>query len=58
MDGRKFYNRIQSGSFQHRSMTATLRVQYDPGWTATVLMAIGNNNTELDVLDQFTNGNM
>ena len=55
MDGGKFYNRIQSGSFQHRSMAAALRVQHGPGWTATVLLAMGNNTAELDVLDQFTN---
>ena len=55
MDGGKFYNRIQSGSFQHTSMAAALRAQHGPGWTATVLMAIRNNTAELDVLDQFTN---
>ena len=31
MDGVKFYNRIQSGSFQHRSMAAALWVQCGPG---------------------------
>ena len=36
MDGGKFCNRIQSGSFQHRSMAAALRVQYGPGWTTSV----------------------
>ena len=28
MDGGKYFNRVQSGSFQHRSMAAALRVQY------------------------------
>ena len=36
MDGGKFFNRIQSGSFQHRCMAAALRVQYGPGWVAHV----------------------
>ena len=30
MHGGKFFNRVQSGSFQHRSMAATLRVQFGP----------------------------
>ena len=34
MDGGKFFNRIQSGSFQHRCMAAALRVQYGSGWVA------------------------
>ena len=55
MDGGKFYNSIQPGSFQHRSMVAVLRIQHGPGWTATVMMAMGNNTAELDVLDQLTN---
>ena len=36
MDGGKFFNRIQSGSFQHRCMVAALRVQYGSGWIAHV----------------------
>ena len=32
MDGGKGFNRIQSGSFQHRSMCAALRVQNGPEW--------------------------
>lgn len=36
MDGGKFFNHIQSGSFQHRCMAATLRVQYGLGWVAHV----------------------
>ena len=38
MDGGKYYNRIQSGSFQHRSMAAALRV---PVW-----LWLDNINTE------------
>ena len=36
MDGGKVFNRIQSGSFQHRSMAAALRLQLGPGWVSTV----------------------
>ena len=36
MDGGKYYNRIQSGSFQHRCMAAALRIQHGPGWLADV----------------------
>ena len=32
MDSRKFFNGIQTGSFSHRSMAATLRVQCGPRW--------------------------
>ena len=53
MDGGEFFNKIQSGSFQHRPMAAALRMQHGPGWTATALMAMGNTR-ELDLLDQFT----
>ena len=35
MDGGKFYNRIQSGSFQHHCMAAALCIQYGPGWTTS-----------------------
>ena len=41
MDGGKYFNRVQSGSFQHRSMAAALRVQYGPGWTTSILRQIG-----------------
>ena len=41
MDGGKYFNRVQSGSFQHRSMAAALRVQYGPGWTTSILHQIG-----------------
>ena len=34
LDGGKFYNRIQSGSFQHRCAAAALRLQHGPGWVA------------------------
>ena len=34
MDGGKFYNRIQSGSFQNRCMAAALRLQIGPGWVS------------------------
>ena len=54
MDGGKFFNRIQSGSFQHRCMAAALRVQHGPGWIATVLMSMGIGG-QLQLLDQFTN---
>ena len=52
MDGGKFYNRIQSGSFQHRSMAAALRVQYGPGWTTSVLSSLGIQSS---ICDEFTN---
>ena len=32
MDGGKYFNRIQSGSFSHRCMGAALRVQCGPKW--------------------------
>jgi len=41
MDRGKYFNRVQAGSFQHRSMAAALRVQYGPGWTTTILHQIG-----------------
>ena len=40
MDGGKFFNRIQSGSFNHRCMAAALRVQYGPQWIAQVWKAL------------------
>ena len=52
MDGGKFYNRIQSGSFQHRSMAAALRVQYGPGWTTSILNNMGIKSS---ICDKFTN---
>ena len=32
MDGGKFFNWVQGGSFQHCSMAAALRVQLGPEW--------------------------
>ena len=52
MDGGKYYNRIQSGSFQHRSMAAALRVQFGPGWTTSILNSLGIQST---LCDKFTN---
>ena len=52
MDGGKFYNRIQSGSFQHRSMAAALQVQYGPGWTTSILNNMGIKSS---ICDEFTN---
>ena len=34
MDGGKVYNRVQRGSFQHRSMATALRLQLGPGWVS------------------------
>jgi len=50
MDGGKYFNRVQTGSFQHRSMTAALRVQYGPGWTTTILHQIGIHSQLQDTL--------
>ena len=52
MDGDKFYNRIQSGSFQDRSMAAALQVQYGPGWTTSIL---NNMGIQSSICDEFTN---
>ena len=51
MDGGKFYNRIQSGSFQHRSVAAALWVQYGPGWITSVLNSLGIRSS---ICDEFT----
>jgi len=51
MDGGKFYNRIQSGSFQHRCMAAALRVQFGPGWTTPTLANFGIHSS---ICDNFT----
>ena len=37
----EFYNRIQSGSLQYRSMAAALRVQNGPCWTTSILNRMG-----------------
>ena len=52
LDGGKYYNRIRSGSFQHCSMAAALRVQFGSGWTASILNSFGIHST---VCDEFTN---
>ena len=53
MDGGKYFNRVQSGSFQHRCMAAALRIQHGPGWLADVwklaFSSVG------DVLVKFSN---
>ena len=48
MDGGKYYNRIQSGSFQH---PAALRVQFGPGWTTPILSSFGIQST---ICDEYT----
>ena len=53
MDRGKFYNRIQSGSFQHRSMAAALRVQHGPGWTTSILNNLG---VQSSICDKYTIG--
>ena len=53
MDGGKYFNRIQSGSFQHRCMAAALRIQHGSGWTTTVLQSMGLRD-ELQLSNQFT----
>ena len=50
---RKFFNRIQSGSFQHRCMAAALRIQYGSGWTTTALQFMGARD-DLELSNQFT----
>jgi len=47
MDGGKFFNRIQSGSFQHRCMAAALRVQYGPGWVAHVWQSLFQSTSDI-----------
>lgn len=51
MDGGKFFNRIQSGSFQHRCMAAALRVQYGSGWVAHVWQLLFKSSS--DIMDVF-----
>ena len=53
MDGGKYFNRIQSGSFQHRCMAAALRIQHGSGWTTTVLQSMGLSD-ELQLSNQFS----
>ena len=51
MDGGKYFNRIQFGSFQHRSMATALRVQHGPGWITT---ALGHFGIRSKLTDEFT----
>ena len=53
MDGGKYFNRIQSGSFQHRCIAAALRIQHGSGWTTTVLRSMGLSDN-LELSNQFT----
>ena len=53
MDGGKYFNRIQSGLFQHSCMAAALQMQHGSGWTTTVLQSMGLSN-ELQLSNQFT----
>jgi len=41
MDGGKFFNRVQSGSFEHQSMATALRVQHGMEWTIPVIHFMG-----------------
>ena len=47
MDGGKFYNRIQSGSFQVRCMAAALRLQLGPDWVAKLWQRQFDNPDEV-----------
>jgi len=51
MDGGKYFNRIQSGSFQHRCMAAALRVQCGPDWIAQAWRRLGYDTPALDIVD-------
>jgi len=51
MDGGKYFNRIQLGSFQHRSMAAALQVQHGPGWVTT---ALGHFGIHSELINEFT----
>ena len=53
MDGGKYFNQIQSGSFQHKCMAAALWIQHGSGWTTTVLQSMGLSD-ELQLSNQFT----
>ena len=53
MDGGKYFNRIQSGSFQHRCMATALWIQHGSGWTTTVLQSV-HLSDELQLSNQFT----
>ena len=51
MDGGKYFNRIQTGLFQHRCMAAALRIRHGSGWTTTVLQSMGLSD-ELQLSNQ------
>ena len=53
MDGGKFFNRIQSGSFSHRSMAAALRIQCGSKWITHVWNSLFNSVGE--ILDKYSN---
>ena len=53
MDGGKYFNRIQSGSFNHRCMAAALRVQCGPRWMTHVWKSLFDSVGE--TLDTYTN---
>ena len=55
MDGGKYFNRIQSGSFQHRCMAAALRVLCGPDWIAKLWRRLGYDTPALHVIDTHTN---
>jgi len=46
-----YFNRIQSGSFQHRAMAAAIWVQQGPGW---ITAALGHFGTHSELTDEFT----
>ena len=53
MDEGQFFDRIQSGSFQHRCMVAALRIQYGSGWKTNVLQFMGiSDDLELSTIRQ------
>ena len=54
MDGGKLFNRVQSGSFEHQSMAAALRVQHGTGWTIPVMHSMGITSG-LEQLEKLTN---
>ena len=57
MDGGKFFNHFQSGSFQHRSMAAALQVQLGPEWVSKFWeMKIGEPGMYLSKFGQSRKG--
>ena len=49
----KYFNHIQSGSFQHRYVAAALWIQHSFGWTTTVLQSMDLSDG-LQISNQFT----